>query len=283
MELGARFLVPLVNWNMRRFHTECADALSVGRNGSGGDSILFIGNSLTLTDVDMRAVGERFGGTNEVRRWAIDDTNFLDWYYGLQRAYRSGARPKWVIIGARSGHLLAGHVRGRFFAHYILGFRDLPNAAARTGANPTAFSNMLLAQFSAFYGSRDEIFKRWVTLVLPSFRTLGGKLNSGGLSQNASRTHREQLLMERLAELRSLTSCHGSRLVLWIPPTLEGDSLAASVHNAGDKAGVPTLVLQKQGEWTKDDFTDGLHMTPVAATRFSHMLTEALAALFASR
>ncbi len=136
---------------------------------SGGEDpgILLLGNSLTLTDLDLQTLEASLGTKCSIHRWAIDDTNYLDWYYGFRRVARMGAKPHYVVVGAHGNHLLAKHVRGRFFAHYILDWQDLANAASVTGADANAFSNMALAQISAFYGSREEIFKRWLSLVLP--------------------------------------------------------------------------------------------------------------------
>src|SRR5437899_4731722 len=177
LELGTRYVAPLFFWNMRRFESECAAALALGQKESACETeILLLGNSLTLTDIDLDLLRHQLGASREVCRWAVDNTTYLDWYYGLRRAVRNGARPSLVIVGGRSAHFLAPQARGRFFAHYILDWKDLPDAASKSGANATAFSNMGLAQLSAFYGSREEIYKRWLTVVLPSFPDLGERV-----------------------------------------------------------------------------------------------------------
>src|SRR5438046_112210 len=90
LELGARYLVPMINWNMRRFHKECGDAVTIGvKPGLPSPDILLLGNSLTLADINVDLLAGALGQEHGVARWAIDDTNFLDWYYGLQRAFRS--------------------------------------------------------------------------------------------------------------------------------------------------------------------------------------------------
>ena len=117
LELGARFLVPLCFWNVRRFHDECAAALSIGRADPAGEAeILLLGNSLTFTDIDVELLRQRLGAKRKICRWAVDNTNYLDWLYGLRRAIRNGAKPTLVVIGGHGGHFLAGNVRGRFFA-----------------------------------------------------------------------------------------------------------------------------------------------------------------------
>src|SRR5436190_3691993 len=152
LELGARYVAPMLFWNMRRFRNECAAALALGQKGSSCEAeILLLGNSLTFTDIDLDLLRQRLGANREVCRWAVDNTSYMDWYYGLRRAVRNGAKPTMVVVGGRTAHFLAPQARGRFFAHYILDWKDLGHAASKTGANATAFSNMALAQVSAFY------------------------------------------------------------------------------------------------------------------------------------
>lgn len=280
LELGARYLVPLVNWNMRRFEKECADAISMGQgHNAAKPGILMLGNSLTWNDIDMDVLRQHLGATNEVCRWAVDDTNYLDWYYGLRRAIRHGARPKYVVIGGRSDHFLAEYVRGCFFAHYILDWRDLRELAARVGANPTALSNMVLAQVSAFYGSREEIFKRCLTAVVPSFPQLGRRMTWKGRKAPTPVLHSSTLLVGRLEDLRARCSECGAKLVLWIPPTPYEDKNAAWVAQAAAEENIPLilpLAPSPGAAWTERDFSDGYHMTTDAAKRLTGLLSERL-------
>ena len=270
LEAGARWLAPLVNRNLRRFERECAGSMAVGKGLRPDQSgVLLLGNSLTLTDVDMELLAGELGPSNRLARWAIDDTNYLDWYFGLRRAVRNGARPKLILLGGRSSHFLAGHVRDRFFAHYILDWRDLPEAAARTGADATGVSNLGLAQASAFYGSRDEIFKRCLTALVPSFPKLGRQMAAGAKRAAAPAALPAAVLSERFKELQQLASRCGARLVLWVPPAPGPDPGAALLSQAAEREGIPVILPGGQEAWAKEDFSDGFHMTPEAARRFT--------------
>jgi len=259
---------------MRRFQSECAAALAIGHKGAPCEAeILLLGNSLTLTDVDMDLLRQRLGVRREVCRWAVDNTTYLDWYYGLRRAVRNGARPTLVVVGGRSWHFLAPQARGRFFAHYILDWKDLLDARSKTGANATAFSNMGLAQLSAFYGSREEIFKRWLTMVLPSFPNLGEHMvMSDSSGPSAGEADATALITERFDELRALCASCGAHLVIWIPPTPKDDARARLISEIGRSKGIaviPPLAPGTQASWRAEDFADGFHMTPAAATKFT--------------
>jgi hypothetical protein len=269
MELGVRYMVPLVSWNTRRFHQERADVMAVGRDTKAGAGIVLLGNSLTYTDVDLDTLTKALVGTGQVHRWAIDDTNYLDWYYGLRRAFRAGARPRVVVIGARTNHLLARHVRGRFFARYIMDWKDLPDAACQTGADLNRVSGMVVARSSAFYGSREEIFKRCITLLLPRFPELGRVMASGGKTKR--HWDRSALLRDRLIEVRDLCAKHGAQVVVWIPLTPDADPLGELAVEAGHKANVPVLVPGRQAVWSDADFCDGFHMTATASKRFTSL------------
>src|SRR5678816_3438869 len=69
MELGARYGVPLLSWNMRRFHMECSDAMRVGRNTEAPE-ILLVGNSLTYTDINLDVLSKTLEPAGKVHRWA---------------------------------------------------------------------------------------------------------------------------------------------------------------------------------------------------------------------
>jgi hypothetical protein len=281
-------VAPLFFWNMRRFQSECAAALAVGHKGAPCEAeILLLGNSLTLTDIDLDLLRQRLGARREVCRWAVDNTTYLDWYYGLHRAVRNGAKPTLVVLGGRSAHFLAPQARGRFFAHYILDWRDMRDAASKTGANATAFSNMGLAQLSAFYGSREEIFKRWLTAVLPSFPDLGERMVMNDSSApSGAQADAGAVIGRRFEELRAVCASCGAQLIIWIPPTPKDDTKARLIAEIGFRNGIPVippLPPGAQASWTPEDFADGFHMTSTAATRFTSQFAGALERLLPKR
>jgi hypothetical protein len=281
-------VAPLFFWNMRRFQSECAAALAVGHKGAPCEAeILLLGNSLTLTDIDLDLLKQRMGAKREVCRWAVDNTTYLDWYYGLRRAVRNGAKPTLVVVGGRSAHFLAPQARGRFFAHYILDWKDLREAASKTGANATAFSNMGLAELSAFYGSREEIYKRWLTVVLPSFPDLGERMvTTDSSGPSAAQADAGAMINGRFGELRALCAKCGAQLIVWIPPTPRDDSRARLISEIGLRNGIsviPPLPPGEQASWKSEDFEDGFHMTSAAAKRFTSQFAGALERLMPRR
>jgi len=298
LELGTRVGVTRINRNQRRISHEYKTALTLARGPSSDRiSVLLLGNSLTQTDIDMSRLQAELGPDYRPARWAIDDTNYLDWYFGLRHLFRAGARPQVVVIGGTTGHLLASHVRGGYFAHYILHRGDLLEAAARTKADATATSEMVFANWSAFYGSREEINKRLLTWLLPDFPRLARTLaavgrphsgadaglpppappnRTGGAVSSPAETGIQFRAFERLSELKALCAANGAHLVMWIAPTIRRDPGAAAVVAAGQRAGVEVLIPVGYNEIPRERFTDGFHLDAAGAIQ----LTAALAAQF---
>lgn len=279
LEIAVRYGLPLVNSNMRRFHREVATASHMGRETRKGEtSILFVGNSLTLTDIDVERLQAELGPGFTVARWAVDDTNYLDWLFGLRRVFRAGGRPSVVVVGGKSGHFLASHVRGLFFAHYIADARDLFDAATRTGTDATGFCNMAVAHLSAFYGSREEVYKRLLTWVVPGFADLGRSFNKAqrGGSGEADLESRAD---SRLEEMRALCVAHGARLVLWLPPTPGRDRNANVIVDAGQRRDVSVLIPVPDGAIPSHDYVDGYHLSRRGASTNTVALAHGLRGL----
>jgi hypothetical protein len=277
LEVGANWLVPMFNWNMRRFHQECAQAISLGSHRTDSRAnILLLGNSLTFTDVNFELLVQELGSQDSLCRWAVDNTSYLDWYYGLRRVVRHGARPDFIIVGGRGSHFLGNGFRGSFFSHYIMDPRDLLEAGRAVKADGTTLSTMGLAQISAFCGSREEIYKRWLTLVLPSFPDLGARMSVGDRNATKFAAMPTALLRQRLHQLQTLCSQCGAQLIVWVPPLPVSDPYASLISDIGAREHIPVILPAANDAWNAGDFADGFHMTPQAATRFTQLFASRL-------
>ena len=270
LEAGVRYVVPLAFDNQRRMANEYQEALALGRNSSGtGVPVLFLGNSLLLSDVDFDQAQTSLGADFQARRWAIDDTNFLDWYYGLRRLFRHGARPRVVVLGAQPKHLIASHVRGGYFAHYLMDLPDFLEVADRLDLDATGTSELLFSHLSAYHGSREELNKRVLSWILPRFPALAGKLAGGApvalppdlVDQSA----------RRLNELNTLCRTYGARLVVWVPPSRQWLDRSDLVR-AGNLAGVPVLVPREGDRIEPERFADGFHLDAIGAQQWTGVL-----------
>ena len=266
VELGTRYGVPLVNANMRRFQVELNGAVKLRQEPSRSRiSILAFGNSLTLAGLDLKSLEQQMGPRVQVQRWAIDDTNYLDWLFGLRHVYELGGQPNIVLIGGKGVHFLAPHVRGNFFSHYILRYVDLFDAAARINGDVSTKCSMMLAQLSAFYGSREEVYKRLITWVLPDFPKLAKSFRSA--ANNRVNTVPDCLARAemRLTELNTLCETHDSKLLIWLPPTPYIDRNANVITEAARRCGVPAFTPIADGALAQSYFEDGYHLNSKGA------------------
>lgn len=279
-EAFVRFGLPLVNETQRRFNKELR-AAEVLRASPGEEttSLLFVGNSLTFSDIDLKVLESRTQGRYIIKRWAVDGTSFLDWYYGLQRIFSSGSRPSVVLIGARAGNLSDTRFRGYFFAHYILAWADVVSFLSEVKPTLTQASNLLIARCSALMGSREQIYKRAVGSAIPGFEALAVLLTrsrAGASLPSAALVSSPAL---RLQGVDALCRRHGARLVIWVPATPHQDSQAEVLNLHGSDRDLPDVLHPlRDGELTRSDYVDDLHMNSSGAAKFTEALSGQLLA-----
>jgi hypothetical protein len=274
IELATRYGVPLVSRYERRNEQERRAAVSLGRETSRSRiAVLFLGNSLTGTDIDIPLMQQRLGPRFQVTRWMISDTNYLDWYFALRGLFRDGARPQVVVVGARPANLVSSRVREHYFASHLIRRLDLPDlaaAAARTYSDPTTTSDMVVDNLSAFYGIREEINKRLLSWVVPGFPRLAGVFSGPPPSVHSDGDIRGPA-PARLSELKALCAAHGARLVVWIAPTPQWQTNADSIA-AGNQAGVEVVAPGPLERIPPDRFPDGMHMDEPGARQWTETL-----------
>jgi len=61
-----------------------------------------LGNSLLLEGVEFPGLSRDLRPEIEARRFVVDNTSYLDWYYGIRSLLRRGARPGCRRTGAQS-------------------------------------------------------------------------------------------------------------------------------------------------------------------------------------
>lgn len=272
MEVGVRIGVPLLNETQRRFHREIQQAQSMRPSrldAPGQVGVLFVGNSLTFTDVDLDVLGKRGQNQYQVERWAVDDTNFLDWYYGLKRLFRNGARPAIVLVGGKGTHFTTSYFRGHFFSHYVLDWPDLGGALQEVHLSLTQQSDMVFAKGFALLGSREQLYKRAVGLVVPDFAKLAYLFTRSPSSGKPVASMPSDVLAQRIQRLKDLCEQNGARLVLWVPPTPFLDPQADLLQEASRKASVEVLRPVADGTLANDVFSDGFHMNAAGARDFT--------------
>jgi len=280
MLLAAEILVsvelPRISRIERRTSAELADAVSFRRTPGGPHRVLLVGNSLLETGVDVPALASALGKSIEVRRVVVEHTFYLDWYYGLKRLFAEGAAPNVVILELNAGQLLANRIRGDYSARRLFQASDLFDVARDAGYSPTQTSSLWFAHYSGFFGMRVEVRKWLLWAVMPQFDKLQPHLVAP-TTHSLAREHILAAAPGRLQALRSLAAAHGARFILLAPASL-GDSVnQTAVLEAAHAASVEILQPLAPNEAPPSEFSDGFHLNPTGAARYTKVLAPLLA------
>jgi hypothetical protein len=242
----------------------------------GHIQVLMAGNSLLLDGVDLPKLEAELQPAIQVKRFAVEGTEYFDWYYGLKRLFHEGARPDAVVLTLTARHLASSEVLGEYFAHYLMRTGDVISVARDLRLNLTGASNLLFGNMSAFYGARAEIRNWLFNRTVPGLNALMEMLAVG----KPAPLSRAELgsISGRLAALKRLAAENGARLVLLSPPTMREDYTDA-LAAAGRAAGVPVIAVARDGTLLPSDFrADGFHLNESGAAKHTAALTPALEA-----
>lgn len=235
------------------------------------NSVLVAGNSLLLLGVDFPELRRTLGPDVELDRTVFENTFYLDWYYGLTRLFRAGARPDVVALVLSPWQLIADSTNGDYTVRMLVDKPDLLRFATETGADRNKTSVLLLDKASFFYGSRAELRSWIVNKILPDLPVLTQHFRYNPIMPNDGNV--VEIASRRLGRLQDLCKQNGARFLLIIPPAKDDPGVAA-VAQAGAREGVPVLV--PISVLPKSDFADNIHLNSEGAARFTSALSESL-------
>ncbi|HVI09891.1 MAG TPA: hypothetical protein VND65_16510 [Candidatus Binatia bacterium] len=262
----------------RRREQEYRGALAVrsGKNRNA-ESILVVGNSLLLEGVNFPELQRDSGDGVEFTRLVVENTSYLDWYYGLRRLFKKGAQPDWVVLVLNPTQLTSDATDGDYTAHLLLAHDDLLKLAADVRADRNRTSSLALANLSFFYGNRAEI-RSWILgKILPDFENLTHSLHSS--TGVVPKRNSSQLASRRLVQLRETCQRHGVRPVVVIPPAT-ADAGASELVQAAEGTGVSVVVPIAPGTLPRSDFSDNFHLNSSGAGKFTPVLAANLKRVF---
>jgi hypothetical protein len=271
VELGSRLYFDRLSRMEHRRQTEYGEALTIrSLKPRAGSSVLVVGNSLLLEDVNFPVLQQDIGPGIDMRRVVVENTFYLDWYYGLRKLFRHGAQPDIVVVVLNPLQLTSPIFDGGYSAHFLMDGRDLLNLAKDNGADRNEISEMALEHVSTFYGTRTEIRTWLLDKLLPQlpnlFRSKPVLPKPLGLNELASR---------RLAQLRDLCAEHGSRLVVVLPPARLNSGLDI-ILPAAEANSVSLLLPINPGVLPSSDYSDNFHLNSHGARKFTPALADAL-------
>lgn len=258
-----------------RTKAEFNAAAAIRSNGKN-HTLLLLGNSLLGQGVEMHELGAMLPPGWKVRRLLVEDTSFYDWYYGMRNLFSNESHPDAVVLMLSIKQITSESVRGEYSAYRLMRFMDLPELASNLQLHPTAASGLLVGNLSAFYGTRVEIRKQVLRLLIPDFAQLTRLIIP---SQSVGKN--EELLGEKLRmrfdKLKQLSDSKSIRMAILIAPEsgLRNETLKAACSIAA-KVGFDVLAPVRPEELGINDFSDGFHLNGKGAAKFTKAFAETL-------
>ncbi len=141
----------------------------------------------------------------------------------------------------------------------------------RAHLHPTEISGLVVGHLSAYYGVREDIRKFAFQKLVP------GAVGLAALSVGPPRrpgpfdpAALDREARARLGELSSLCAGYQVRCLFALAPHPGGtDARDAIVIKTGQDLGMMSESLQVPDAWKSTDFSDGWHMNPQGAARFT--------------
>jgi hypothetical protein len=276
-EAIARVAFHRVSKIQRRMADEYQAARAIGQDRSPQTGhLLLVGNSLLDEDVRFDSVRSGLGREWDTRRFVVEQTFYLDWYYGLRRLFREGARPDVVVIMLTTQQWVRSDSRGDYSAQYLMAPVDLPAAARDLQLNATQTTNLALANVSRFWGARAELRNFVLGRLLPD---LGRLMDYSSVVDTRTIVEREvtPVARQRIDRLKALTNANGAQLLILLPAVLNRHDGAAALLRAASAAGVPALRPVESGTLPPQQYRDaGFHLNATGASQFTERLIPAL-------
>ena len=274
LEGATRFGFTRISRIESRIHGEYVHAIAVGPGTPARPTILLLGNSLLLEDVDYESLQRTLASRVNTTRFVIEQTTYLDWYYGIRRLLAGGSRPDRIVLCLNVNQLLSSSIRGEYSAFYLFRTQDIAEAGRAAGFDLTKLSGLFLARYSLFYAGRSNFrnfalnaVDRSYAEVLHDFTTKPGPdfSNAEVLIQAAP----------RLNTVRELCARYNIRFDFLLPPGF-GHGEAGLVE-AGKRVGASVLVPVPENSWKPNKYRDGFHLNHEGAAEFTKLLAAALA------
>jgi hypothetical protein len=275
LELGERYALPRIEAMDARITREYAGAEAIRPEPGGPVPVLIVGNSLLKKGINLSQLNQELHPEYAVTRFVVEDTNYLDWYYGVRRLFHEGARPKAVILVLNARQLIAPEVHGDNFAQLLMDRRDLLDVKRTVASDNTVTSNLFFANLSRYYGMRSEVHKTFLLHLLPDFPDLAAKLRAPA-QPLAADDEIEKTAAARLKELSSLCSQYGAQFVFVVPPSTVARDGSSAIQRAANQVGVQAFVPFHPQQLPSDLYSDGFHLNYRGAEIFTQAVGSGL-------
>lgn len=226
---------------------------------------------MLLEGVDEARLRDSLASQAQSIVFPIEQTEYLDWYYGLRRLFADGSQPDLVILCMSAEHLISSRIRGDYSAYYLFRLIDIPQIGRDVHYDLTKTSSLLLSRFSLFYAGRSPLRNFVLMRADPAYALV---MQSVGVqpARFAADKELERIADIRLGALRQLCSLHGARFAFLLAPGFGPGE--AAVVTAGKRSQTDVMVPIHLNELSRDKFRDGFHLNKSGALIFTDKVSE---------
>jgi hypothetical protein len=275
-ELGTRVFFPRISRIERRIEGDEREVMMLKTDPDPRPAVLLVGNSLLLNGLDYPRIRAELAPQAQVVRYVIEQTAYLDWYYGLRRLFAEGVKPAKVVLCLNPNEILTPVILGEYSARHLFAARDLLAVARDAGLDTTQTSNLVVAHWSVFYASRATIRN---FILNSTARRYAATLHALGRVPPAYPPDAEMIARSRirLRAIAELCRNNGADFTLLLPPALSQHE--GPLVQAGNLEHVDVDIPVPAGALGPEFFRDGFHLNEQGAVIF----TDALAGDLRSR
>lgn len=275
LEVGTRAAVQKASRLERRIAAEYANTMRVHRQ-SAEKQVLVLGNSLLLEDVQFDSLTASLAPDWSATRLAVEQTYYLDWYYGLRHITASGVDPDAVVLLLSADQLVLSEIRGDYSIYRLMGPREALDVSRELRLHPTATAGHLLSSLSAFYGLRTEYRKVLLGRLMPDMQNLTPhiiRIDRPNLPDSVV----YQRAYDRLSRFKSLLDQRHTQAIFVLAPLLGPQPLNSIVLRAARAAHITALMPFDEHTFAENEYqADRFHMNDMGARRFTALLAPTL-------
>jgi len=281
MELFVRIFAPTLSMNVAHIMKIPDIAQEIASKNKGGiETILFMGNSLTGTAVNLDQLGSGGapGKLSDIASFKVvpDGTSLWDWYCIVKNNFSDNAyTPRYMVIGLAWGEVPPVPSR---LAGYFCGITDLLSLYEHGMNGSSDVLEYLVASISKLYVMRETIRKRTLDIIIPAYREITQEVNTANKKSNSENTqsaiqqHRHNLMDDFMRLLHR----NSTKLIFIAMPVIKSypldKELVRSIRDGGG-----TLYDYRHLEGLSDDmFVDPIHLSEQGGHIFTARLSSDL-------
>jgi hypothetical protein len=281
-EIASRYVFPRISHIESRIRGDERQVAAIRSSDPASPPVvLLVGNSLLLHSLDYPKIQSEMTPDAKVVRFVIENTEYLDWYYGLQHLFASGVRPSTVFVCLSIGQAVSSKTLGDYSARHLFGASQLLPVAHDAGMDATRTSSLVWAHWSSFYANRATIRNFILNRTAPGYASAMHAIVDRIKEKLPPDKELVEKARNRIRAMQQLCRQYGVQLVILVPPALgpANDLLVSAAELEQTNVDDPTPF----GSLGPESFrTDRFHLNEKGAAVFTEALTRSLRARLAS-